>query len=258
MKYAEMTSEEKLSYLTKEYKIGEKSFHELAELADTYPNRLRRDAQKFKIPIRNKSEAQKSALASGRLTHPTKGKTITDAAKAKIGEKKAEYWANLTPEQKEAAAEVFRKNWDKVSDEDRAVIRSKAARGVRKAAKDGSKLEIHVKEQLMKAGYVVEYHKEHWLMNDRLQVDIFLPSLTVAIEIDGPSHFSPIWGEDVLLRNQKADAQKNGLLLAKGFTVVRVKQTQGLSQKFQRDVMKRLLATLEEIAAGTDKKLFEI
>jgi hypothetical protein len=45
----------------------------------------------------------------------------------------------------------------------------------------------------------------------------------LAIEIDGPAPFLPIWGEDKLLKHQQKDQKKNALLLYMKFTVLRVK-----------------------------------
>ena len=52
---------------------------------------------------------------------------------------------------------------------------------------------------------------------------MYIPSLKTIIEIDGPSHFLPIWGEEKLQKQIKADDQKTGLILSKGFVIIRVK-----------------------------------
>jgi very-short-patch-repair endonuclease len=55
------------------------------------------------------------------------------------------------------------------------------------------------------------------------EVDIFLPEVGFAIEIDGVSHHQPVWGEEVLQKTQLADSKKNGELLNNGISVVRVR-----------------------------------
>ena len=84
-------------------------------------------------------------------------------------------------------------------------------------------------------------------MRERLQIDLFLPQLNVAIEVDGPSHFEPVWGEDVLRKNQKRDAEKTGLLLERGCCIIRVRQKQALSKKYKRDVLRQVLQTVDAI-----------
>ena len=85
------------------------------------------------------------------------------------------------------------------------------------------------------------------LLNERLHIDLFLPDMATAIEVDGPSHFEPVWGEEALLRTQKADQQKTGLLLSNGFVLIRVKQQKGLSEKYKREILSSLTKTLDGI-----------
>ena len=58
---------------------------------------------------------------------------------------------------------------------------------------------------------MIEYHKKGIVPNSNLEVDIYLPEMGAAIEIDGPSHFLPIWGEEALSKTIKSDNEKNGL-----------------------------------------------
>ena len=81
-----------------------------------------------------------------------------------------------------------------------------------------------------------------------MEIDLFIPELKIAIEIDGPAHFFPIWGAGNLQKHIKADAKKSGLLLSQGFVVIRVKHlTRNLSEKHKRDVLKQLTVRLLEI-----------
>ena len=50
-----------------------------------------------------------------------------------------------------------------------------------------------------------------WLKNDkgnRLELDIFFPEIKLAIEIQGPQHFIPIWGKEQFSNLVKNDAYK--------------------------------------------------
>ena len=46
------------------------------------------------------------------------------------------------------------------------------------------------------------------MRNNRLEIDLYVTDLQTAIEVDGPSHFEPVWGEENLIKNQRSDKQK--------------------------------------------------
>lgn len=54
------------------------------------------------------------------------------------------------------------------------------------------------------------------------ELDIFLPNLKVGIEIQGPTHTVPIFGEATLLRTQASDAKKVLLCEAAGIKLIHV------------------------------------
>ena len=93
---------------------------------------------------------------------------------------------------------------------------------IRKASKEGSKLERYIKRELTSLGYNVLIH-QRILPNKDLEVDLFLPSEKTIIEVDGPSHFLPVWGEERLQKQIKSDQDKTGLALSKGFKIIRIK-----------------------------------
>jgi very-short-patch-repair endonuclease len=108
-------------------------------------------------------------------------------------------------------------------------------------------MERFLLQRLTEEGFRVDFHKDHWLKNQQLQVDLFIPSLRAAIEVDGPSHFKPVWGMDNLIKNQRADRQKTGLILENGLVMIRIKQEKKLSQRYQREVEHRLFGLLKRI-----------
>ena len=70
-----------------------------------------------------------------------------------------------------------------------------------------------------------------------------------AIEIDGPSHFLPIWGQAALNKTIKSDNEKNGLLRYHGIMVLRVAQKRKtLSQKSMRDTWAAIESELKVIS----------
>lgn len=99
----------------------------------------------------------------------------------------------------------------------------------------------------MNDGYKVDFHKEQMLLNTKLQIDLFLPELNVAIEVDGPSHFLPVWGEDALQRNIKYDNKKSGLILGKGLVLIRIKQLSDFSPTRAKLLYEQLIANLLNI-----------
>ena len=72
-------------------------------------------------------------------------------------------------------------------------------------------------------GYFIEFHKKGIIPNENLEIDLYLPEIGTIIEVDGPSHFLPIWGPEKLHKQIKADSHKTGLILSKGFVIIRVK-----------------------------------
>ncbi len=245
--YLTMSDDDKLAFITDAYTQNLCSFPEIASAAGTYSNKLRRDAKRLGVQIRSQSDAQHLALKQGKRKHPTEGKVRTDEDKIKISEALATSWKNLATAERQRRADIVRKQWDSMSDDDKANFHHKAMEAVRVASKEGSKLEKHILGELIKAGFKTEFHKEHLIVNERLQLDLFLPKINVAIEVDGPSHFAPIWGAKTLERNQKADKEKAGLLLSKGLVFIRIIQDKPLSQKYKRDIVNALVNKLNEI-----------
>ena len=87
-------------------------------------------------------------------------------------------------------------------------MQTKAGQALRLAGKNGSKAENYLVEALKDAGYLVEHHNKQ-LMAGEFEIDILLPELAVVIELDGPQHFLPVFGEDRLAKTQLSDQTKN-------------------------------------------------
>ena len=244
MKFAEQNK----GFIIKAYKEG-KSSYEIAEALGTYSNKILRSLDYLKVPRRDYTAAQKSALKTGRSSHPTAGKSPTQEHRKKISEGMAKVWAEMPSDERDRRTEMSREQWDAMSDSDKASMRQLAAEAVRVASKEGSKTEKYVRKGLTKAGWDVQFHVKTLLPNTELEVDLFVPGLKTAIEIDGPAHFLPIWGEDKLQKHQTADARKSGLLVGAGYVLIRVKQIKKtLSMKNQDDVLNAILAELDKIS----------
>lgn len=245
--YSECTLDEKRELLKRLYHQDNMSIAQIAKKFDTYSQRILRDMKKAEIKTRDRSEAQALALKQNRTKHPTKGKVRSEEVKIKISESVAEEYESRSEEQKLEDRAKAKARWDAKSDKEIEEFRRAAGEGVRKAAKDGSALEKYILNGLLKAGYHIDFHKEHWISRERLQIDLFIPKLNIAIEVDGPSHFRNIWGEENLKKSQQRDSEKNGLMISSGCIIVRVRQSKPLSQKFKRDVLRDLIEVIKSI-----------
>lgn len=245
--YSLMNDAEKEKIIRKLYEQENRSFIDIANSLGTYANKIRRDAKKFNIKIKNKSEAQKNALISGRHKHPTKDKGHDPETKKKIGLSVVESWDNMSEQELNNRKNKAKENWDKLSNDAKKNMRDKANKAVRVSSKVGSKLETYILERLLKLGYKVDFHKEQSLVNTKLQIDLYIPELSTAIEVDGPSHFLPVWGEETLKRNIAYDKKKTGLILGKGMVIIRVKQISDFSPTRADSIVEQLSAILQNI-----------
>jgi very-short-patch-repair endonuclease len=84
---------------------------------------------------------------------------------------------------------------------------------------------------------------------------MYFPEFKAIIEIDGPSHFLPIWGEEKLQKQMKADQNKTGLILSKGFIIIRVKNlSDSLSLIKQEELKNTILSILDSIKGKYPEK----
>lgn len=257
MSYDKLNNDEKKALISREYIINKKSFAVIAKENGTYSNKVRRDAKKLGIEIRTKSEAQKNALDKNIVSHPTKGRSRTAEEKQKIGLGIHEAWSSLSPDEKRKRQVTASTLWSKLSDDEKANRQTAAHQAIRLTSKVGSKLEKFLLEQLIESGYKVEFHKEQMLSNTKLQIDIYLPDLTTAIEVDGPSHFYPVWGQDALNRNQNYDNKKTGLIIGRGMKLIRIKQNHDFSPTRGLLIFQKLSNVLNNMV-NSNSKVFHI
>lgn len=260
-KYFDLTENEKIKFLKEVYLKRNISFRVIAEMVGTYPNRIRRDANRFGINSRDRSKAAKIALEVGRSIHPTEGIGHKEETKFKISESQGKVWDSLSDEEREYRSRLGKESWELKSDTDKKEFIRKGANAIRKTAQNGSRLELFLFDELVKLNYRVQLHKSSWLQNVKLETDLFIEDLLTVIEIDGPSHFEPVWGKERLRDKQDADRQKDGLVLKDGLVMIRIKQTKRISQRYMREVLGRLLEKLEEIKQSfpkEDKRYIEL
>jgi very-short-patch-repair endonuclease len=249
-------------FLVEEYGNKARSTYDIATELETYANMVRRALVFHAIPLRDKGTAQKAALDSGRHIHPTKGTKRSQAVKEAISESMAKAWQGMSQADKDSRVEKARQQWQAMSVSEQENLRSLASEGMRRAAVDGSRLEQYLVVCLKAAGYQVEFHREFLVVAEKMHVDIYLPKLKTAIEIDGPSHFLPIWGEEELAKRIAADNRKTGLLVQNGLACIRIKNmSKNLSGYQERHIFKMVAEALEQIKATfppLDKRLIEL
>jgi len=234
-------------WLFEQYITKDRSCEDIANELGTYRHKVRRALIKMGISLKGQSAAQHSALKSGRRQHPTEGKHRSDDVRVKISESVAQNWSELSDAKLSSRSEKARQQWEAMSEAERAKFNKAGTEAILRAAKEGSKLEKFLRTDLTKAGYVIEYHKGDF-PDGKLQIDLFVPGLSTAIEIDGPSHFLPIWGPEQLQKTIQADEKKTGLLLHMGLVIIRIKyMRKTLSQKIKRDVLRMVLEQLDKI-----------
>lgn len=249
MSFAEDNKKDLIRLYVKE----EKSTHAIAKIYNTYPNKIIRALKELEVKLRDKSSAQAVALKQGRSQHPTEGKERPQEVKNKISDSMYDQWQNMSDEEKERRSDMAKQQWEDMSPEDKQEFFKKATIAIKKASKEGSKLELYVFKALTEAGFDVYAHTSN-LPNVNLEMDLVVPSLKTAIEIDGPSHFEPIWGEEALQRQQKADREKAGHLLNAGCCLIRVgTRDKNVSEKLKRDVAELVIEELMKIKKNFPK-----
>jgi len=241
------------------YEKEKLSIRQIAEQVGTYPQAIARALAKQNVKMRDKSQAQEIALKTGRSKHPTEGKEISENTRLKLSQSIKKSWSDSSDEEIAKRKSKAKKNWDEMPLKDKQDFLKKGNEAVRAASVVGSKLELFLANKLRENGYDVILHKKNLIPNDKLEVDIFLPALDLAIEVDGPSHFSPIWGEDKLKKNRTADAKKGGLLNSAGFSLFRLKQMQNhVSLFLMENAFERLIENIEIYKNSKDIVIREI
>ena len=248
-KYSDLSDTEIKQLIQHLYAEQKISFADIAKQQGTYSNKVLRDAKKLGIPIRDKAAAQKNALKTGKHKHPTMGQERDQSIKDKIGVGVMKSWETLSSDELSERKKKAKLAWDGLDDNVKDNILQKANRAVRVASKQGSKLENFLLSALLADGFKVDFHKEQMLANTKLQIDLFLPNINTAIEVDGPSHFEPVWGQDSLNKNIAYDQKKQGLILGKGSVLIRIKQIKDYSKTRSKALYVRLLDHLKQISS---------
>lgn len=230
----------------------------IAKKLNTNKSFVRKILLQHNVKIRTRSESQKLSLKLGHSAHPTKGKNRSDEVKNKIGKTVFDKFSQLSDEEKKERSQIHKDAWNELPLEKRKEIQKLGSEGIRNAAKNGSRLEKLIVDVLIENGYKVIWHKQGDLASSKMETDIILPTNNIAIEVDGPSHFDPIWGADKLVKNQQADSRKNGLLISKGYKVIRIKNNLTSFSKIRINLVKTLILELIQNVISSAQTYFEV
>lgn len=208
---------------------------------------LRKMSEKLKRPVsaitkymdqygierRTKSDAQKGYLSDN--DHPMQGKHHTEEAKKKISASLGDFWDSLDPDQRAEYRQLvgsgWRKRWASMSNAERENMIASLNAANRQQQGHGSRFERFLADELRSRGYVVEERSNNYIANAKQEVDLALTHEGIMIEVDGPTHFMPIYGEEALERQEAKDADKDDYLISAGFSVLRIQDNNGpLSQ----------------------------
>jgi len=234
--------------------LNNESTYKIAEDLKTYAKKIERILMKNGIKLRTKSEAQKIALESGRNNHPTKGRKRNEKEKVKISDGVHKKWRSMDDAQLQRIKNGARERWNKMSPEKKRLMQEMAGRALHKTSKENSKIEKSLQRMLTRLGYNVIMHKKN-LVEGNFEIDLFLPELNTIIEVDGPQHFIPLFGEEKLQETIKMDSIKNGLLISKGYCVIRIKyMKKSCSLKTQRTICDLVEKHIKNIEAKTPSK----
>ena len=198
------------------------------------------------ITARSKAQAQKNFLKTNE--HQMAGRKHTDETKKKISQGLGEFWDSLTEEETDALkakiGSAWKNKWAAMSETERRATMEELSNKAKEAQGDGSRLERFIAEQLIDRGYVVEERTTNYVAGKSFEVDIALPKERIAIEVDGPTHFMPIYGEEHLAEQQERDSRKDEALNSVGYSVLRIRDNNGPLSQLRID---RIIESFKEI-----------
>tara|TARA_R110002096_G_scaffold144015_3_gene300572 strand:- start:1430 stop:2194 length:765 start_codon:yes stop_codon:yes gene_type:complete len=209
---------------------------------------LSRFMKKVGITARSKGEAQKNFLKEH--DHQMKGRKHTDETKKKISHSLGDFWESLDDEQREEVKRkiggAWQRKWAGMSEQDRKLMMEGLASKAKDAQGLGSRLERFIAEELRKRGYTVEERSTNYTAGKDFEVDLGLPKERIAIEVDGPTHFLPIYGEEHLAQQQERDTRKDDMINAVGYNVLRVRDNNGPLSQLRIDKIEQAIKEINE------------
>jgi len=181
------------------------------------------------INKRDKSEAQKNFI-SRTGSHQRDGTLHSDESKDKISDTMRDvYDGPQGDEIREKIAQQRHDEWAALNETQRANVLQNLKQSSRAKAQagEGSNFENYLADMLKSQGMKVEVRTKAYTPGQKFHVDIALPMEKIIIEVDGPTHWSPIYGDDELIKVRAKDKSKDDILNMSGWNVLRVQDTSG-------------------------------
>lgn len=209
---------------------------------------LSRFMKKAGIQSRDKAQAQKNYLTEH--DHQMKGRTHSSETKQKISRGLGEFWESLTEEQteelKRKIGSAWKRKWAAMSEAERRLTMEELGHKAKETQGKGSRLERFIAEELRKRGYTVEERSTNYTTGKSFEVDVALPKERVAIEVDGPTHFKPVFGEEHLREQQERDKRKDEMILSSGYSVLRIRDDNGPLSQLRIDKIEQAIKEIRE------------
>ena len=224
------------------------SMRKVAVAVDVPLATLSRFMKKHGITARSKASAQKNFLKDN--DHQMKGRKHTDETKKRISHSLGDFWDSLSDEEREEVkrkiGSAWRRKWEAMSEQERKLMMEDLASKAKAAQGNGSRLERFIAEELRKRGYLVEERTTNYTSGKSFEIDIALPSESIAIEVDGPTHFLPIYGEEHLEQQRERDARKDELVNSAGYNMLRVQDNNGPLSQLRIDKIEQAIREINE------------
>jgi len=242
-KFFNLSDKDKKSFINKEYNKNNRSIREIAQILNTYPNKIRREALRLGLELKPRGQIQSELLQRGVSKNPTEGRERTEKEKDKIA---ISISNSYTSESKRKLSKISKERSDNRSQDERESFARKSHEGIRQAAVTGSKLEIFLYDRLIEEGFRCVAHEKHLVDNEKMHIDLLLPEEMIAIEVDGISHQQIVWSQKSYENKTVADLKKNGLLISDGYDVIRIKYSRNISRADMIKIMDLLLTAISK------------
>lgn len=250
--YSKLNDEEKLEIFQDLHYVQNLSTRLMGEKLGVYANKIRRDAKRLGFTLRTMAEAVSMAHQENRLDSSG---PHSEEVKDKISASTKKSWDNADESRRQQSRDNLK-----------LVVRDEAFKqavleGQWRVAEEGSKLEHYLYERLRNEGFLVEFHKEHFIKRENLQIDLFLPKIRTAIEVDGPAHRQAIFDEASLKKVKLRDSIKETLLASSGYVLIRIPQKRKL---YRHDLLRiadklvKLLITVQGYFPGPADRLITL
>jgi len=209
---------------------------------------LSRFMKKHGIGARSKAQAQKNFLKDH--DHQMKGRKHSDETKKKISHSLGDFWDGLTDDEREEVkrkiGSAWQRKWAGMSDQERKLMMEGLSSRAKETQGQGSRLERFIAEELRKRGHLIEERSTNYTSGKDFEVDLALPRELIAIEVDGPTHFLPIYGEEHLTQQQERDARKDDMINATGYSVLRVRDNNGPLSQLRIDKIEQAIEEIKQ------------